>query len=75
MSQQSNQQDSSHRSATFVIPENDSEFYAEDELWRIEDECDDDSKGNRPSYLDLAGKSGSTPMSSRKPKFQFSGKH
>lgn len=54
---------------------NDSEFYGEDELWRIDDESDGgDKNSSRPSFLDLAGKSGSTPMSSRKPRFQFSGK-
>jgi len=35
---------------------------------------DDDDRPNRPNFLDLAGQSGSTPMSSRKPRFQFSGK-
>lgn len=63
------------RSATFVIPENDNEFYDEDELWKIDDE--DETDGNvrhRPGYLELAGKSGSTPVSSRKPRFHFTGK-
>lgn len=61
-------------SVTYTIPENDStEFYAEDELWKMEDESDSSDKQNRPSYLDLAGNSGSTPVVSRKPRFQFTG--
>lgn len=53
----------------------DSEYYNEDELWNMMDmdECDGDNS-SRPSYLDLAGNSGSTPIVSRKPRFQFSGK-
>lgn len=59
-------------SVTYTIPENDStEFYAEDELWKMDDESDTSDKLNRPSYLDLAGNSGSTPVVSRKPRFQF----
>ncbi len=61
-------------SVTYTIPENDStEFYAEDELWKMDDESDNSDKQNRPSYLDLAGNSGSTPVVSRKPRFQFTG--
>lgn len=38
------------------------------------DESDGENKSSRPSYLDLANNSGSTPIVSRKPRFQFSGK-
>ncbi|XP_037027621.1 uncharacterized protein LOC119068226 isoform X4 [Bradysia coprophila] len=59
-------------SVTYTIPENEStEFYGEDELWKMDDESDNSDKQNRPSYLDLAGNSGSTPVVSRKPRFQF----
>lgn len=60
--------------------EQESEYYNEDELWKMMevDESDYDGsnldKSSRPSYLDLAGNSGSTPIVSRKPRFQFSGK-
>lgn len=59
--------------------EQESEYYNEDELWKMMDvdEIDGDGsdldKSSRPSYLDLAGNSGSTPIVSRKPRFQFSG--
>ncbi|XP_058829684.1 uncharacterized protein LOC131688988 [Topomyia yanbarensis] len=51
-----------------------------DELYYCDDEIDAESlyeheggEGQkRPNFLDLAGESGSTPMSSRKPRFQFS---
>lgn len=61
---------------TVAGSEPDSEFYNEDELWKMMDgeHCDyPDGSGSRPSYLDLAGNSGSTPIVSRKPRFQFSG--
>lgn len=51
--------------------------YCEEELFQMVDDdssvCDGD-RANRPCYLELAGESGCTPMSSRKPRFQFSGK-
>lgn len=59
---------------TFTITENDNEFYDEDELWKIDDE-DEPNARHRPGYLELAGKSGSTPVSSRKPRFHFTGKY
>lgn len=49
----------------------DSEYYNEEELWRL---MDVDNHPDRPSHLDLAGNSGYTPIVSRKPMFQFSGK-
>lgn len=56
--------------------EQESEYYNEDELWKMMDvdESDGDNKSSRPSYLELANNSGSTPIVSRKPRFQFSGK-
>lgn len=53
----------------------DSEYYNEEELWRMMDGDELDSSGDqthRPAYLELAGNSGSTPIVSRKPRFQFS---
>lgn len=53
----------------------DSEYYNEEELWRMMDIDEYDNsidQSNRPSYLDLAGNSGCTPIVSRKPRFQFS---
>lgn len=53
----------------------DSEYYNEEELWRMMDGDELDNTGDpthRPSYLELAGNSGSTPIVSRKPRFQFS---
>lgn len=57
----------------------DSEYYNEDELWKMMEVDESDGDGSnldksRPSYLDLAGNSGSTPIVSRKPRFQFSGR-
>lgn len=55
----------------------DSEYYNEEELWRLMDvdECGGSAEHpDRPSHLDLAGTSGYTPVISRKPMFQFSGK-
>ncbi|XP_055524144.1 uncharacterized protein LOC129717900 isoform X2 [Wyeomyia smithii] len=52
-----------------------------DELYYCDDEIDaeslyegenGDEQQRRPNFLDLAGESGSTPTSSRKPRFQFS---
>lgn len=37
------------------------------------DGCGGGDNVNRPNYLDLAGNMGSTPVVSRKPKFQFTG--
>lgn len=60
------------------ITEQESEYYNEDELWKMMEVDESDGDGSnldktRPSYLDLAGNSGSTPIVSRKPRFQFSG--
>lgn len=68
---------SSHSSITFsnngIVSEPEEEFYNEDELLEM---VDQDSyygeRPNRPSYLDLVGQEGSTPVVSRKPQFQFS---
>lgn len=57
-----------------VVQENlDESYYCDDEIdaESLYEEGGDHQK--RPNYLDLAGESGSTPMSSRKPRFQFSG--
>lgn len=56
---------------TYIVEaEPDSEFYNEDELWKL---MGADHK-DRPSTLDLASNSHSTPITSRKPRFQFSGR-
>lgn len=55
----------------------DCKYFLEDNLWKMpcnNDDCNCDDKLNRPSFLDLAGTVGNTPIISRKPKFQFSGK-
>lgn len=59
--------------STYIIAENDADFYDEDELWKLED-GEDESYVCRPAQVGLVGKSGSTPVSSRKPRFQFTGK-
>lgn len=53
----------------------DSEYYNEEELWRLMDidECGTTEHTNRPTLLDIGGSSGCTPVVSRKPMFQFSG--
>lgn len=54
-------------------PENDDEFYNEDELFAmVDDENYYGERPHRPNYLDLVGQEGSTPLISRKPQFQFS---
>lgn len=53
--------------------DNESEFYAEDELWKIVDEDDCVDGQTRPNFLDLASNFGNTPVVSRKPTFQFTG--
>lgn len=55
----------------------DSEYYNEEELWRLMDVDEYGSTDNpdRPSHLDIGGSSGYTPIVSRKPMFQFSGKY
>lgn len=60
------------------------DYYEEDELWVVDDDDEADGaqgsaaervyRGDRSSVGCLAGKSGSTPVSSRKPRFQFTGK-
>lgn len=86
---QPNNSDAGNWNSTFTVQgqqqlqqqqtDQDSEYYNEDELWKMMDvdECDYSGnpldKSDRPSYLDLAGNSGSTPIVSRKPRFQFSG--
>lgn len=73
---QNNSADWNNKTFTVTGNEQDSEFYNEDELWKMMGVEQGDYIGdqtNRPSYLDLAGNSGSTPMVSRKPRFQFSG--
>lgn len=50
-----------------------SEFYGEDELWKIVDENDCVDGQMRPNFLDLASNFGNTPVVSRKPTFQFTG--
>lgn len=66
---------------SFNLPSiSDADYYEEEELWRVDDDDEDgdDCRGSfRPSSIgssQLAGKSGSTPVSSRKPRFQFTGK-
>ncbi|EAT39828.1 AAEL008400-PA [Aedes aegypti] len=50
----------------------DESYYCDDEI-DIESLYEDDGEPQkRPNFLNLAGESGSTPMSSRKPRFQFS---
>ena len=53
----------------------DSEYYNEEELWRLMDvdECGTTEHPDRPNLLDIGGSSGCTPVVSRKPMFQFSG--
>lgn len=53
--------------------DNESEFYAEDELWKIVDDGDCVDGQSRPNFLDLASNFGNTPVVSRKPTFQFTG--
>ncbi|XP_055324528.1 uncharacterized protein LOC129579051 isoform X4 [Sitodiplosis mosellana] len=52
----------------------DSEYYNEEELWRLMDvdEYGTAEHPDRPSHLDIGGSSGCTPVVSRKPMFQFS---
>lgn len=81
--------DSSMRNTTYTITEeqnrmhphtssddipDESEFYAEDELWKIVDDNDCVDGQMRPNFLDLASNFGNTPVVSRKPTFQFTGK-
>ncbi|XP_055617169.1 uncharacterized protein LOC129762697 isoform X3 [Toxorhynchites rutilus septentrionalis] len=57
-----------------VVHENlDESYYCDDEI-DAESLYEEDGGEHqkRPNYLNLAGESGSTPMSSRKPRFQFS---
>lgn len=58
------------------------DYYEEDELWRVDEDDDDADEETVESAFrqaaaqssgSLAGKSGSTPLSSRKPRFQFTG--
>lgn len=66
------------------LGDTDADYYEEDELWRVEDEENGDGGGGdggaelrrcgQSSAGSLAGKCGSTPVSSRKPRFQFTGK-
>lgn len=55
----------------------DSEYYNEEELWRLMDVDEYGATDNpdRPSHLEIGGSSGCTPVVSRKPMFQFSGKY
>lgn len=54
-----------------IAPDDDNEgYYDDDEL----EEEDSQYRPNRPNFLNLAGQSGSTPVVSRKPAFQFSSK-
>lgn len=52
----------------------DDQYYCDEEIESLYDDEDegDGSAQKRPNFLDLAGEGGSTPMSSRKPRFQFS---
>ncbi|KAL1403986.1 hypothetical protein pipiens_019118, partial [Culex pipiens pipiens] len=54
----------------------DDQYYCDEEIESLYDEEDeeggDGAQKRRPNFLDLAGEGGSTPMSSRKPRFQFS---
>lgn len=52
-----------------------SEYYNEEELWRLMDvdEFDGTNQSDRPSHLDINSTSGCTPVATRKPMFQFSG--
>lgn len=48
--------------------------YREDELFEMVDDTSsfyDEERPDRPNFLDLIGQSGSTPVVSRKPRFQF----
>lgn len=82
LQQQQQQSNDTTLNSTFTIEnqrrkytDQDSEYYNEEELWRMMDidEYDNSTdQTNRPSYLDLAGNSGCTPIVSRKPRFQFS---
>ncbi|XP_065084945.1 uncharacterized protein LOC135707146 isoform X2 [Ochlerotatus camptorhynchus] len=56
-----------------MVQENlDESYYCDDEI-DIESLYEDEGEQQkRPNFLNLAGESGSTPMSSRKPRFQFS---
>lgn len=58
-----------------MVQENlDESYYCDDEI-DIESLYEDEGEQQkRPNFLNLAGESGSTPTSSRKPRFQFSGK-
>lgn len=56
------------------------DYYEEDELWRVDEDDGDGSAFRRSAQCQsssgsLAGKSGSTPVSSRKPRFQFTGEY
>ncbi|XP_031631093.1 putative uncharacterized protein DDB_G0282133 isoform X2 [Contarinia nasturtii] len=50
----------------------DSEYYNEEELWRLMDVDESIGTTDRPSHLDISGSSGYTPVVSRKPMFQLS---
>lgn len=55
-----------------MVQENiDESYYCDDEI-DVESLYDESDPQKRPNFLNLAGESGSTPMSSRKPRFQFS---
>lgn len=69
---------------TVISPPSQTEYYEEDELFQMVDDDDDDDdvdgqRPDRPNFLNLigaddecgTGQSGSTPSSSRKPRFQF----
>lgn len=54
----------------------DSEYYNEEELWRLMDVDESIGATDRPSHLDISACSGGyTPVVSRKPMFQLSGKN
>ncbi|XP_062537332.1 uncharacterized protein LOC134205768 isoform X2 [Armigeres subalbatus] len=56
-----------------MVEENlDESYYCDDEIDIESLYEEDDEPQKRPNFLNLAGESGSTPMSSRKPRFQFS---
>ncbi|XP_055587666.1 uncharacterized protein LOC129740087 [Uranotaenia lowii] len=68
------------RTVAMMLPEEESlddSYYCDEEIEAasLYDEDGDEATTNgqrRPNYLNLAGESGSTPMSSRKPRFQYS---
>lgn len=56
-----------------MVEENlDDNYYCDDEIDIESLYEEDDEPQKRPNFLNLAGESGSTPMSSRRPRFQFS---